>query len=118
MLKALLIIVSAFSLFSCAANQASADMAPPPSAQPAQDAPKMCGGIAGIACASDKQYCSYAEGVCTKIADASGSCKPKPEMCPMIYAPVCGCDGETYSNSCVAASHGASVAAKGACKPT
>jgi hypothetical protein len=116
MMKILLIVMSALSLLSCAANQASADVAPPPSpATTPAPSPKICGGIAGFQCKNDKDYCAYEEGTCKKIADASGTCKPKPEMCPMIYAPVCGCDGQTYSNSCVAASHGVSVAARGKC---
>jgi hypothetical protein len=31
----------------------------------------------------------------------SGDC-----ICPMVYAPVCGCNGVTYSNACVANCHG------------
>ena len=111
MLKMLLIVVSAFGLLSCVTSQANADVAPAPVA----DTGKMCGGFAGIQCKNEKDYCAYEEGACKKTADASGTCKPKPEMCPMIEAPVCGCDGKTYSNSCVAATHGVSVASKGAC---
>lgn len=33
---------------------------------------------------------------------AQGTCRPLPEKCVMVDKPVCGCDGETYFNTCVA----------------
>jgi hypothetical protein len=42
---------------------------------------------------------------------------PRPGICPLILAEVCGCDGKTYPNSCVAASHGVAVRHQGKCAP-
>jgi hypothetical protein len=45
---------------------------------------------------------------------------PEPGPCFMIAGPVCGAKGGmkfTYANACYAAKDGASVVAKGACKP-
>ena len=33
-----------------------------------------------------------------------------------MHAPACGCDGKTYSNSCVAASAGVNIAQEGECQ--
>ncbi len=44
-----------------------------------------------------------------------GKCTAQPDVCTRQYDPVCGCDGETYSSSCVAHASGVSVAAPGEC---
>lgn len=46
----------------------------------------------------------------------SGTCLVSPDVCSADYIPVCGCDGITYANSCIANSEGVSVASPGVCE--
>jgi hypothetical protein len=77
--------------------------------------PLTCGGIQGKQCPDADQYCDFGAGQC-KTADAQGACRPKPKICPHLIQPVCGCNGETYNNSCDAARAGVSVDYPGECK--
>ena len=72
--------------------------------------PETCGSNAQC---SDASYCAKADGDC----DGTGTCEPRPEGCFLIFDPVCGCDGNTYGNSCEAAAAGVNVAHSGDCDP-
>jgi hypothetical protein len=80
----------------------------------ARSAGRACGSRGLPACA-ELEYCSFApEAMCGR-ADAPGVCAPRPEVCIEIFQPVCGCDGQTYSNACVASVAGVSVDPAGTC---
>jgi hypothetical protein len=52
--------------------------------------------------------------ICDESLDG-GVCRPKHEVCPELYAPVCGENGLTYSSECHASAAGVAVSHEGPC---
>lgn len=73
----------------------------------------ICGGFPGFPC-EEGEFCMTAPGEC--CCDFFGECQPIPEACLDVHDPVCGCDGQTYSNACYAAQAGVSVDHEGKCE--
>lgn len=65
------------------------------------------------ACAAD-QWCDYPDDLCG--AGSPGACKPRPQGCDLLYAPVCTCEGQVAGNACAGRAGGHDVSAKGDCK--
>lgn len=72
--------------------------------------PPTCKAGDNSGCGAD-EFCLAQAGQC----GGTGACAVKPQVCPTIYKPVCGCDGKTYGNNCEAAGKGQSLAHEGAC---
>jgi hypothetical protein len=73
---------------------------------------QVCGGSAGDTCA-EGQFCKREEGECDE--DAEGVCADIPFECTAVFERVCGCDGKTYTNACMADAAEVTVASKGEC---
>jgi hypothetical protein len=73
----------------------------------------LCGGFGGAVCPPD-EFCDFARNTCG-TSDESGTCRTRPNGCPDLFAPTCGCDGTIHSNACDANAVGVDISDVGGC---
>jgi len=74
-----------------------------------------CGGRAGVC--GPGLFCNFTVDFDCGFADGMGVCELRPEVCTRELRPVCGCDGNDYSNPCAAQRGGTDVQLDGMCPP-
>lgn len=84
--------------------------------EPAPEEGNACGGKLNPPC-GEGEFCMWETEEMCGAADHLGECVVQPEICNKLLAPVCGCDGQTYSNACFAHAAGTSVVSEGECEP-